>query len=142
MSLSDIHAIENVKIRIGGTDREYMAEKVLIERQWVGKRRRLADHSNRIFTDGYHLVITIEGQDIEQVGGSARDPRQIQLDLEGDATVLFYPDASQPKSFEVIAGDNVAVLMESEFGARADADQITMTTRDPLSRSDIEWFIK
>lgn len=127
----------SVIFTISSTDYEYRAESVEVERVWLGKRRELADRSNKIFTDGYHLKFTVRGDQLE---GSTKDPRDLQLDLEDETeTVQITVNGAQ---YEVVSTMESSMLYATRYGARSDEDSVECITVDKVNRLELEKFTK
>lgn len=127
----------SVIFTISSTDYEYRAESVEVERVWLGKRRELADRSNAIYTDGYHLKFTVRGDQFE---GGSKDPRELQLDLEDSAvTVQITINGAQ---YEVVSTMESSTLYATRYGARSDADIVECITKDKVNRTELEKFTK
>lgn len=127
----------SVIFTISSTNYEYRAESVEVERVWLGKRRELADRSNRVFTDGYHLKFTVRGDQLE---GSTKDPRELQLDLEDETETVDIKINGQ--TYTVVSTMESSVLYSTRFGARSDEDIIECITKNKVTRTDLENFTK
>lgn len=121
---------ENVTFTVDGVDTVYIAERVNVTREWVGKRRRLADRTNIIFTDGYHLIFEIFSEDIEIESGTNKI-RSLMTDLEDPAKTVTVKVKDQ--AHEVISDMNEEVVFETEFGTRRDSDIIRCITKDVVA---------
>lgn len=121
-----------------GSDQfEYRAESVEVERVWIGKRRELADRSNRVFTDGYYLKFVVRSDEFE---GSSLDARELQLDLEDEnETVQITVNGAQ---YEVVSTMESSTLYATRYGARSDEDIVECITKDKVNRSELEKFTK
>ena len=150
LSLENINTIDSIKIDVtpsGGalSSYEYVARNVRVLLRKRGKSRTLADKSNFFRVDAYHLLFILDGSDIDQLSGSQRDSRLIQLDLEDPEgfTVELYPDSAQAKKFEVV-GANLSDqdLLSLTNMVRGDEDSIECITKNAVTRTDIEFFRK
>lgn len=127
----------SVIFTISSTDYEYIAESVEVERVWLGKRRELADRSNVVFTDGYHLKFSVRGDQFE---GATKDARELQLDLEdADETVQIIVNGAQ---YEVVSTMESSTLYATRYGARSDEDIVECITVDKVNRTELEKFTK
>lgn len=127
----------SVIFTISSTDYEYIAESVEVERVWLGKRRELADRSNKVFTDGYHLKFTVRSDQFE---GGGKDARELQLDLEdeGEAVQITVNGAQ----YEVVSTMESSTLYATRYGARSDEDIVECITVDKVNRLELEKFTK
>lgn len=127
----------SVIFTISSTNYEYRAESVEVQRVWLGKRRELADRSNKIFTDGYYLKFTVRGDQLE---GATKDPRDLQLDLEDETeTVQITVNGAQ---YEVVSTMESSTLYATRYGARSDEDIVECITVNKVNRLELEKFTK
>lgn len=127
----------SVTFTISATNYVYTAESVEVERVWLGKRRELADRSNAIFTDAYHLKFTVRGDQFE---GGTKDSRELQLDLEDSAvTVQITVNGAQ---YEVVSTMESSILYSTRYGARSDEDIVECITVNKVNRLELEKFTK
>lgn len=127
----------SVTFTILATNYVYTAESVQVERVWLGKRRELADRSNKIFTDGYYLKFTVRGDEFE---GASKDARELQLDLEDETeTVQITVNGAQ---YEVVSTMESSVLYATRYGARSDEDIVECITVNKVNRLELEKFTK
>ena len=150
MSLANVNTISSLQIDVtpdGGSTSsyDYVAVDVRVLVQWSGQTWQTSDYVNHVNTEARHLIFILQGSDIEQVGGSDRDPSLIALDLEdeGGYTVEIYPDSDQSKKFEVIAHEpDQREALRLENMARVDEDSLQCITKQKVSRANVEWFRK
>lgn len=150
LSLENINTVDSIKIDVtpsgsAVSSHEYVARNVRVFLQKTGKVRTLADNSNFFRIDAYHLVFVLDGSDVDQLSGTTKDSRSIQLDLEDPEgfTVELYPDSSQSKKFTVVGSDlSDQNLFAMTNMVRTDEDSIQCTTKSPVNRTDIEFFVK
>lgn len=126
-----------VVFQVGADSYNYRAESVELQRVWLGKRRELADRSNKIFTDGYYLKFTISGDVLE---GSTKDPRELQLDLE-DPTKEVHITVNGHQ-YEVVSTMESSTLYALRYGARSDSDVVECITKNKVNRTELEKFTK
>lgn len=123
--------IDNVTFNVDGSNYSYIAQNVRVEREWVGKRRRMATRENIIYTEGYHLIFEVSGEEIEQVGGTTKDVHTLQTDLEDPAkTVTINVDSVD---HAVISDMEGGVIFETEYGTRRNSETIRCITKELIA---------
>ena len=129
----------DVTFTVDSASTTYLAQNVEVERIWLGKRRELANRSNVIFTDGYHLRFTVQGQVIEIETG-AKAVRSLQLDLEDPSKdVKVTVDGNQ---YDVVSTMTNSTLYALTYGSRSDSDIVECITKNKVNRTELEKYDK
>ena len=124
----------DVKFTVDSSDIIYRSANVEVERLWVGKKREMADRTNKIFTDGYYLRFTIESDQIEVFQGMG--PVELQNALEDDDVTITI----NGQTHAVVGDMDSHVIYSTRYGARSNSERIVCITKNLLTKANVKEF--